>query len=186
MPREILVDWTTASGAGKVSVFHFIEATAVASQRDALADFLGAVDGFLDESVTWTIRTAGREMTAATGALSGAWVEGTAYTGTGAGTVEPAADATQVLVRWLTDHIVGTRFLQGRTFIPGVATSQLIGGNLNPTAVTAIQAAGEALIGAAVQLAVWHRPVDSLGGVQWAADTCVVSSELAVLRRRRG
>ena len=186
MPREILVDWTTASGAGKVSVFHFIEASAVASQRDELATFLGECDDYLDNSVTWTIRTAGREMTAATGALAGAWTDSTVYTGTGAGTGEPAADSTQVLVRWLTDHIVGTRFLQGRTFLPGVATTQLSNGNFNPTGITDITAAGQALIDSSVQLAVWHRPIGGAGGVQWAADTCTVSSELAVLRRRRG
>lgn len=186
MPREILVDWTTINGAGKVSVFHFLEASSVATQRAALATFLGAVDAYLDNSTTWTIRTAGREVLSATGALTGAWTESTAYTGTGASAGEPAADATQVLFRWLTDHIVGSRFLQGRTFIPGIDINQLSGGNLLPATVTALTTAGQTFIDSAVQLAVWHRPVAGAGGEAWAADTCAVSSEFAVLRRRRG
>jgi hypothetical protein len=186
MPREILVDWTTINGAGKVSVFHFIEASSVASQRAALATFLGAVDAYLDNSTTWTIRTAGREVLSATGALTGAWTESTAYTGTGASSGEPAADATQVLFRWLTDHIVGSRFLQGRTFIPGIEINQLSGGNLLAATRTALTTAGQTLIDSSVQLAVWHRPVNGAGGEAWAADTCAVSSEFAVLRRRRG
>jgi len=185
MPREILVDWTTQNGAGKVSVFNFIEASAVADQREALSDFLEVVDSYLDNSSSWTIRTNGREMDATTGALTGVWAEGTAQTGTGAGTGEPAADATQLLVRWITDHIVGGRFLQGRNFFPGLATTQLSNGNFAAAGVTAVSAAAQALCDAAVQMAVWHRPVGGAGGVLWGADVGVCNSELAVLRRRR-
>ena len=168
-----------------MSVFHFIEATAVASQRAALNTFLNSAKAYLDNGVTYTIRTAGRELTAATGALSGAWTEPTAYTGTGAGTGEQAADATQIVVRWLSNHIVGSRFLQGRTFLPGMAVVGITNGNFNAANRTSLQTAGQTLITAAVQLAIWHRPVAGAGGIQWAADTCVVNSELGVLRRRR-
>lgn len=186
MPREILVDWETASGSGKVSVFHFLTATDVATQRAALATFLGAVDATMDNSVNWSIRTAGREMLDASGALTGAWVEPTAYTGTGAITTEPLADATQALVRWITDHIVGSRFLQGRTFLPGIAVGGTAGGDLGGSTRTAIQSAADTLVAAAVQLAVWHRPVAGAGGVAWAVDSAIVNTEFAVLRRRRG
>jgi hypothetical protein len=186
MPREILVDWETASGSGKVSVFHFLEATDVASQRAALATFLGAVDATMDNSVNWSIRTAGREMVAASGALTAAWVEPTAYTGTGGISTEPMADATQALVRWITDHIVGSRFLQGRTFLPGIAVGGTAGGDLGGSTRTAIQSAADTLVAAAVQLCVWHRPVAGAGGVAWAVESAIVNTEFAVLRRRRG
>lgn len=186
MPREILVDWTTANGAGKVSVFYFIEATAVTSQRSALATFLGAADGVMASDTTWTIRTVGREMLTASGALTGAWSDPTAFTGTGAAAGESWADASQALVRWSTDHIVGSRFLQGRTFLPGLTSAQITDGNLGSGARTTIQTAATALVNAGVQLCVWHRPVAGVGGEAWAVDTATVQSEIAVLRRRRG
>lgn len=185
MPREILVDWTTVNGAGKVSVFYFIEATAVAAQRAALNTFLGTVDNTLSSTATWSIRTTGRDLLSATGALTAAWTDAPVFTGAGGAGAPVVSDATQGLVRWKTNHIVGARFLQGRTFIPGLGTGSLSNGNLLAATQTAWQAAGQALIGAGVQLAVWHRPVASAGGVAWAADICSVNSELAVLRRRR-
>jgi hypothetical protein len=185
MPREILVDWTTASGAGKVSVFWFLTPTAVASQRAALAACLGNVDGVLDNSTSWTIRTAGREVNDATGVLTGVWSDGTSYTGTGARTVEPLADASQLLIQWRTDHIVEGRFLQGRTYIPGLSTEYVTSGNVSPDTVTALGVVVQDLVDAAVQLCVWHRPQEDSLGVAWAVDTATVWNELAVLRRRR-
>lgn len=186
MPREILVDWTTSSGAGKVSVFQFIAASDVAAQRAALAAFLGAVDAELDSGTSWSIRTAGREVLAADGSLLGAWTDSPIYSGVGGISGEPVADSTQALVRWLTDHIVGNRFLQGRTFIPGLSATNLSDGNIDASAGGTIQIAATALIAASVQLAVWHRPIEGAGGVEWAVDTASVNTELAVLRRRRG
>lgn len=185
MPREILVDWTTVNGAGKVSVFYFIQATAVASQRDELATFLGSIDGALSTGTSWSIRTTGRDLISASGGLEDAWTDPTVYVGAGSGGSVPVADSTQGLIRWHTDHIVGSRFLQGRTYIPGVASGSLSGGNLLAATATAWQVAGQALIDAGVQLAVWHRPVAGAGGEAWAADVCSVNSEFAVLRRRR-
>lgn len=185
MPREILVDWVTQSGAGKVSVFHFLEATPIADQRAALADFLDGVDGSIAAGTSWTIRTTGVEYDAATGALEGAWADGTAYTGPGSAGGEPVPDAAQVLFRWITDHIVGRRFLQGRTYIPGWSVANVDNGNLAEANRAGVQVLGNDLVNAGVQLAVWHRPVAGSGGEAWAVDECVVSSEFAVLRRRR-
>lgn len=186
MPREILVDWTTDSGSGKVSVFMFLEGSAVADQRDALADFLAVIDNGLASTCSYAIRQSGRELDATTGGLTGAWTDSTAHTGAGGGSGEPVADAVQCLFQWQTDHIVNGRFLRGRTFIPGLVSAAVVNGNVDSATQAAFQAAGQALLDTGTQLAVWHRPTAGSGGVAWAADTATVWSELAVLRRRRG
>lgn len=186
MPREIIVDWTTPSGSGKASVLYFIEATSVASQRAALSTFLESVQTVQSSQCAYTIRTVGREMTSATGALSGAWSEPTAYTGTGSLAQEPLPDASQALIRWSTDHIVGSRFLQGRTFIPCLTTNGVNDGDVLAATQTVLQDAADALVAAGVQFCIWHRPVSGAGGEAWAVDTAAAQSEFAVLRRRRG
>jgi len=185
MPREILVDWTTPSGSDHRSVMMFGLAAPVTEQRVALKAFLDTIKSQLEDSTSWTIETAGRELDDATGALTGVWSDGTAASGVGVVSGQVVADATQVLMQWRTDHIVNGRFLQGRTFIPGVSASHLSNGNLDSTTITAWQGAGAALIAAGKQFGVWHRPVLGAGGVFWAADTAAVWGELAVLRRRR-
>lgn len=185
MPREIIVDWTTASGIGKASVMFFDPAGAIASQRAAISVFLGAVDGSLDNSVTWTVRNTGRELDDSTGVLTGAWTASGTVTGTGNNATEPVADATQVLFQWHTGVIVGGRFLRGRTFIPGLTSSLVVNGNLNSSQAAAFQTMGETFADDAAGFGVWHRPVSGSGGLFASAESCTVWSELAVLRRRR-
>jgi len=186
MPREIVVDWTTASGGGKVNVFFFDAAGSVATQRLDLANFLGDVDGSLDNSCTWTIRTTGRDLDDGTGGLVGSWVDATTRTGTGNNATEPVADATQLLFQWHTGVIVNGRFLRGRTFIPGLTASILVGGNVNPGNVTSFDGFAEAFLAASDGFGIWHRPTSGTGGVFEVAQSATVWSELAVLRRRRG
>jgi hypothetical protein len=186
MVREIIVDWTTQNGSGKASVFYFIEGTPVADQRLSLSACLANIDGGLDNSTVWTIRTTGRELDTATGALTGAWTEATSRTGTGGVSGEPVPDAVQVLFQWHTGEIVNGRFLRGRTFIPGLAAANVVNGNLSAGIVTLFEGYGDTLIATADQLAVWHRPVAGAGGSAEAVSDCTVWPELAVLRRRRG
>jgi len=192
MPREILVDWTTASGSDHRSVTFWNDATPVAEQRVALKAFLDTIKSQLDNGVTWTIETSGRELDDDTGVLTGVWSEATASTGVGVVNGEPVADATQVLVQWSTDTIVGGRFLKGRTYIPGLSTSNLSNGNVASATISAWTTAAAALIAAGKQFGVWHRPKQivpgtpgSAGGLFEPAETGAVWSELAVLRKRR-
>jgi len=185
MPREILVDWTTPSGSDHRSVTFWQTSAPVADQRATLKAFLDTIKSQLDNAVTWTIETSGRELDDTTGALTGVWSEATASTGVGVVNGEPVADATQALMRWTTDHIVGGRFLRGRTYIPGLSSSHLSNGNVSSTAISAWTTAGQTMIAAGDGFGVWHRPVLGAGGVFWAADDASLWSELAVLRRRR-
>lgn len=157
----------------------------VADQRMKVFGFLSAIKSQLDNGVSFTIETSGRELDDSTGALTGVWSEPTAYSGVGVVNGEPVADATMGLMQWRTDHIVNGRFLQGRTFIPGLSTTHLSNGNLSAAAIANWTTAGQLLITDAVQFGVWHRPTSGSGGVFWAADTAAAWQELAVLRRRR-
>lgn len=186
MPREIVVDWTTESGPGKVSVFWFLTASDVDDQRQALSVMLGEIDSYLAGGGSWVIRQNGREVDDATGALTGAWSAGVGYGGIASAVGQPVADATQVLMQWDTGNIVGGRFLRGRTFIPLLAVSNVLDGNIRAAEQTAIANAGTGLINSLTGFGVWHRPTGGSGGVFLQADTCTVWRELAVLRRRRG
>lgn len=185
MPREIVVDWTTTNGPGKVSVFNFIEASSVADQREDLETFLGSISGALDSGTSWVIRTSGREWDTSTGGLSGAWTDSAVRDGVGSVGGEPLPDAIQILFKWNTGHIVSGRFLSGRTFIPGCARVNDVDGNLEETLAAALEGNANTLAGAGSQLAVWHRPVSGSGGVAWAVDSATVWREFAVLRKRR-
>lgn len=185
MPREIVVDWTTDAGSGFVSVFFFSVIPSVASQRASLAAMLGDLDQSLVTTCSWTIRQEGRSLNDTTGALQAAWSDPTGQTGTGATASEPVPDASQILVRWATETIVAGRFLKGRTFIPGLAASGTINGNIGPSVVPVLATAASGLIDDNLGFGVWHRPVQGAGGVFVEATSASVWDELAVLRRRR-
>jgi hypothetical protein len=183
--REIRTLWLLPTGSNHVSVMYFDSATAVASQRTALQTFWTAVKALQSNVCSYTIDTAGRELDDATGTLTGSWSEGSAKTGTGANGGPQVADATQGLIQWRTGTIVNGRFVRGRTFVPCIASSQEIGGNLASASVTALQSAANALIAAGVGLKVWHRPIAGSGGSAPAVGTASIWTEFAVLRRRR-
>ena len=185
MPREILTDWTTPAGSGFRSVTFWDSAVAVEGQRAKWQAFLEDINTVLDNGTSWIIRTEGREMDNATGTLTGAWSDGTAQVGGGAGSGETVADATQILVRWSTATIVNGRFHRGRTFIPGCQVAALVSGNLAAANVTAINTACTTLLTDNEGFGVWHRPVDGAGGSFSLATSGNAWSELAVLRQRR-
>lgn len=185
MPREILTDWTTEAGGGFRTVTFWDSAVAVEGQRAKWQAFLEDINTILTTATTWTIRTEGREMDNTTGTLTGAWSDGTAQTGGGAGSGESVADATQMLVRWSTETIVNGRFLRGRTFIPGVQVAALVSGNLGSAQVTAVNAACVTLLTDNQGFGIWHRPVSGAGGSFSLATSGNAWSELAVLRQRR-
>jgi len=158
----------------------------VADQRDAVGTLLTAMSAGLDSNVQWTVQTAGRELDDATGGLTGAWAESTAQTGVGLVAGNCVPDASQVLLRWKTTAIVNRRFVQGRTFIPGLSVLNVTEGNVAPAAVEDFSDAADALIDDVVLFGVWHRPSGADPGQFIVAEDGECWAELAVLRRRRG
>jgi len=183
--REIITDWVTPAGSGFVTVMYFTSTPTIASQRTALGAFWTSTDGARTNQVRWTIRTSGRILDAGTGILTGAWTENTARTALGTVAGECVADATQVLMRWKTQTIVAGRFLQGRTFIPGLSSAQVISGNTSAILRSTWDAAAATFLASGAGFSVWHRPQGGSGGTAPVASSGQTAVELAVLRHRR-
>lgn len=183
--HQIISRWTTINGGGKVAVMYFLAAIPIEDQREALGAFWEDVCPNLDNSTSVVVDTDGVTIDDATGGLVDSWADPTPYTFSGGGTGEPVDDAAQILVRWKTATIVGGRFLQGRTFIPGSNVANLSNGNLIGSTQTALQTAVNTFIASAAGLAVWHRPKEAAPGSSDAVSTGSVWNEFAVLRRRR-
>lgn len=183
--REILVNWTLVQGRQATSVLYFDDETNIAVERQAIHTWLMACRPSLSSGTRWTVATEGREMSPATGTLTGAWNETTEYTNIGTGGANVAADATQILVRWNTGIVVGGRFLTGRTFLPGVAQQALANGNLAIARRTEITDASTGFAESSSGFGIWHRPKGGSGGLFAPAVTGTAWQELAVQRRRR-
>lgn len=183
--REIVTDWVTPAGTGMATVMYFAPSTTVTIQRSFLNTFWNSIRGLQSTGTTFTIRTTGRELDETTGALTGAWSEPTVFVASGAGGSIPVPDATQALIQWRTGVIVGSRFVRGRTFLPGLASGNLQGGNLIPSGASVILAAATALAASSADLRVWHRPISGSGGSSQKVTSATVWNEFAVLRRRR-
>jgi len=191
---EIITDWSTGSGRAGLSVMYFdtsiIDET---TTRSELADFWGTIDAYLDSNTRWTIRTTGRVVDSSTGALVGEWTEPTLRTAFGSVSGAAVADLAQVLVRWNTGVVVRGRFLKGRTFIPGYASSLQAEGQVGSVQQAAIASAGANLL-AGANLQVWQRPFagsadpvrPAYSGSSARAETASVWAEFASQRNRRG
>jgi hypothetical protein len=185
--REILVNWTTVAGGGFLNVLYFNDNDPIASQRQALGTMLTSMQTQLTTLTTWTVSTSGRVIDDATGTLVGDWNDGTARTGTGTASGGGTPDATLVLLRWRGTAVVNGRRIQGRTFVPGLAGSNIAAGNLAPAAQGILQNAATTYANTGLQHLLWHRPVNGAGGSSHGFGPGGVSvwPELAVLRRRR-
>jgi len=168
-----------------VNVFWFPISVSVASQRAKIGAFLTNVRASLGTGNNYVVRTAGRELDDVTGALTGAWAEPTGQSGLGSGAGTQCPDAAQLLFRWNTATIVGSRFLQGRTYIPGLVTAGITGGNVSAVTKATLDGYAATFVSGSTGPGVWHRPVLGAGGAFFPAITGNVWSELAVLRRRR-
>lgn len=182
--REVIITWTAAGGAGGVTVLNYGTGGLVADDRLALWTFLDTVKAQFSNTTSWAIATEGRIFDDATGTLTGQWVDTTPRTGIGTSASAPVANATQLLIRWRTGHIVNGRFLQGRTFLPGIQSGALAGGQVVAGTQTAFNNALTTLVASGNTPDVWHRPSGSPGIVR-NVTSASVWSEFAILRRRR-
>jgi len=184
--REITVGWGLPAGSGRTTVMYFGTTATVASQRAAIKTFLTAALPYLGNGTSFGVDISGRTLESTTGALTGSWAEPTLQQGVGTGGTTQIADAAQILVRWKCPTIINGRFLQGRTFLPGVAVAGTTLGNVAGAAQSAIQTAGNTFIASASGPYVWHRPVAGSGGQVAVPTSAEVWGEFAVLRKRRG
>lgn len=182
---EVITRWSGV-GAGGLNVMYFDELATIEVVRALLNDFWDDVSAYITEDMNWSIDQVGRQLDPVTGTLEGQWADSTPYADTGAAASLVVPDVAQLLLRWRTEQIRNGRFIQGRTFVPGFTTGNTVGGNVNATAQTAINAAILTLLSAPSGLLVWSRPVDGAGGVPAPVQSGAVWAELAVQRGRRG
>lgn len=183
--REILVNWVSTLHSGLTTVTFWSETGVLADQRQNLHTLFDSVKGDLSTGTTWTVATTGRLIDETTGAVTGGWSEPTARTGSGTSATDVVPDAAQVLLRWKTPVVLGGRFVQGRSFIPGLVSNKVLQGNLAPTSITSWNSAATTFVTAADGFGIWHRPTSGSGGAHALVTSASVWSEIAVLRRRR-
>lgn len=186
MPREITTTLQTDAGSNFKAVMYFQEGADTADIREAVGGFWDDVSAALASSTLWTVDHESRLLDNETGGLISLDVDSAIYQGAGDNNLDPVPDASQGLIRWATGVVVNGRFLQGRTFIPGIPGDFCSNGNLAPTTVASLAASATTFIAAAPTFGIWHRPTSGSGGAFWPATVGTCWSELAVLRRRRG
>lgn len=186
MVIEILVDWRLPSGVATSSVHYYADGSGIANCRGSLNSAMIQWLGLCGEGVGYTVRQTGKNLNTVTGQQTAQWTHATSYTGDTTNTDPVVPDASQALIRWNTSTVINGRFVRGRTFLPGLASAHVVGGNLDSATVTTIGALATMIrTGTNVNHVIWHRPKALAGGVAVPSISGVAWPELAVLRRRR-
>lgn len=186
--QEVLTEWTTSSASRKLSLMYFDDAYAPDVLRLKVFSLWESIRSRLMPSTRYTVLPEVRELSPVSGTLTGVGYDATVLTnvGTAAGTnASEVPDSAQVLLRWDTGAVIGSRRLRGRTFVPGTNRNDGSSGNLGAAAVTAYTNAQNDWLSAGPRLQVWHRPVNGSGGSLHPVESGVAWYEYAVLRRRR-
>nr|CRY96740.1 hypothetical protein [uncultured prokaryote] len=184
--HEVVTNISMASGGGKVAVMYFDETVPPEECVDYVSDFWTSIVPYITPATTFQVQGSGRDVDEATGALTAFYNVASSALIAGSSSTQQVADATQGLVQWRTGIVLGGREVRGRTFIPGLSQSSVIGGNLAPQTRTGIETNANILGGPITGLGVWRRPKEGTPGQLVQVSTATVWSELAVLRRRRG
>jgi hypothetical protein len=124
-----------------------------------LATFFNAVKNIVTVGVVWTIPNTGDLIDVATGAITGAWTDGTSTTVSAAQSGNYAA-GVGARIRWQTSGIRNGRRVRGSTFIvPITVAGYDAGGTLSTTVIDACNtAAGAVFTAGATQMKIYSRP----------------------------
>lgn len=182
---EVTTSWTIPSGIPTKSVMYFADGTTAAVARERVWGALNGVTAALTNGVEFSVDAECRVLNPATGELTGIETDATSRTGDGSGAGNPVPDAAQVLIACQTGVVVAGRFVQGRTFIPGLDAALTTGGNVAPAAVGDFNGFANDMVSPSAGFGIWHRPKGGAGGSFHLATGGVCRSEMAVLRRRR-
>lgn len=171
------------SGAPYVATHYFIETGGSAQEAaDAAHSFWTDVAPHTSDNLLYLVEPIVVIVDSTTGLPTGAVaVSTTPISGGDANTELPRA--SQALIRWVTGIYVNGRQVRGRTFVPGLTENQLLaGGQLNPAAQAALNAAAADFVADANSILCVYSPTNALaiattGGSSWG--------EFAVLRSRR-
>lgn len=181
---RVRVVFTSVIGGSPFLATHYFtgddDASGAAAAVTAAGNFWGAVDALMDNETSWATEAEVAVLDNA-GVLQG--IESTTpVTGTGAVAGAALPKAAQALIRWQTSGFVGGRRLRGRTFVPSLTTAVINNGVLTSAAMTALDAAAEALIADVnTTLAIWSKT----NSLSFPVTSATVWSEFATMRSRR-
>lgn len=184
--REWIINWTGPGSTPKLSVLYADNSFTAADQAGAINTLLLAYKPYMNVLYSAQTKAAIRLIDDATGELVGLETFTPAPPVTGSSSGQPVADSSQVLLRWATGQIVNGRFVQGRTFLPGLGVGNLNNGNVASAVVTAMSTAANTFAAGAVGFGVWHRPKDDAAGDLLFMTGGSCWNEVAVQRGRRG
>ena len=178
------------SGLPGLTTFYWLDpsptnTTATAALAGVRAYF-EAAKAYLGSGVVVTYQQAVDVLNDGTGTLQSR-LTATAQTNTTSTGSNDAPPANQLGVQLQTSTVVNGRVLDGHSFFGPLTSDAYDGtGKTGSGATTALLAAGAALLAvSAVDLAVWHRPVNAAGGIAVACTGIGVSPKVWVLRSRR-
>lgn len=188
--HEAIVTISGLPGGDGVNVFYFAEGGI--NIPGSLNAFYTALASEVPDNVTFNIPASGKNIAAATGALTGTWSQGSASTVPGS-SVSSWAAPSGAIIRWNTDGIVRNRFVTGRTFIvPLRGSAYDSDGTLLATVITSLETAGQGLIDETGHiLEIWSRPLKAADGTiteqgsEHQVMTRTVPDKVAVLTSRR-
>lgn len=183
---EVLTDWQSENSPGGLSVMYFDDSSNISNVRNAIDSLFTGVQARLDSLTSWSVRTTGKIISPVSGTLTGFWSDAAPAVGTGTLSGQPVSNASQVLMQWRTDQVVSGRLLQGRTYVPGLSTGSLEGGQLSAAAQASFIATQLVFLAATdVNFVIWHRPKEDAPGAAYPVVNASTWNELAVQRRRR-
>lgn len=186
MVRQATLIWAGAGGVSGQTALFFQDGATGFDIEDAIAEFELAIRPALANTTTVTDTGVIRDMSTASGVLTGEVALTSSPVTTGSGGASAVPNASQGLIRIATGIFLNGRHLRGRIYVPGMSASTVLGtGEVNTTGLNALAAAGTALVTSGVY-GVWHRPVGGAGGVIHPANATSAWAEFAVQRRRRG
>jgi len=181
--ERILVVWTGQTGLPGVSVFY---GASGALANASVKAFFNSVKGAFASSLTWTIPGSGDVIEDTDGSLVGSWSNaggGGTVTGSSAGAFGAGCG---LYVKWNTGQIVGSRRLQGRTFMTNILSSIYdSSGTIDNSNLATFQTAADTLA-ATNDIKVWHRPTPgNANGISHPVATALVPDQVTSLRTRR-
>jgi len=186
---RLRVAWTgSAVVGGGLSTFYFDSGSTATAITPAMNTFFGVLKAYVPGTNTFNIPNGGDIIHAETGALSGIWSSGGAYTisCTGSG---PYPSGVGGRIKWGTAAIINGRRVRGATAVsPMVIAEYDSDGTLNGSMLTAINNACAALLATTgVELVIWHRPhpKGAGNGASALATSGTMQDAVSWLRTRR-
>jgi hypothetical protein len=170
-------------GGPGVATMYFLDVATAVESVDA---FWSAVHDKMPDDVTSHVENAGDIIEDTTGELTGAWSADAVGTHTGTGSGSYSAPSG-VCVTWLTDTILDSRRLRGRTFIvPLSGDLYQDDGSIANDTVAGLQGNAEGLIAAqSTSFVIYHRKTGSHAGGNGLVTASIIHDKAAILRSRR-